>query len=288
VNAGIEGVSPALVARLAKSERQHKYDHGHVLVLAGGVGQGGAARMSARAALRVGAGLVTLAPPPAAIIENAAQLNAVMLRAVGDAHDLYRVLEDGRITTLLLGPGLGRGERTRGLVSTALASGRAVVLDADALTSFEADSQDLFAALHPACVLTPHAGEFVRLFPEEAAEIRAARKPLEIRQALHRAALRANAVVLLKGALTRIAAPGHVVGEHEATGERAAPWLATAGSGDVLAGIIAGLLARGFSAREAALLGTWLHVEAGRMVGPGLIAEDLPEALPDVMRLYGV
>ncbi len=288
MTAEIEGVSPALVARLSKREAQHKYDHGHALVLAGGVGQGGAARLAARAALRIGAGLVTLAPPPAAVIENAAQLTAVMLRPVADASALAAVLEDRRLTALCLGPGLGRDGRTRALVATALGAGRAVVLDADALTVFDDSPATLFSMLHPRVVLTPHEGEFARLFPEEAHSLRAAQSAADRRALVSEAAQRAGAVVLLKGADTCIADPAGPVAEHAATGARAAPWLATAGSGDVLAGLITGLLARGFSAMEAAHLGAWMHVEAARAMGPGLIAEDLPDAVPEVLRRYGV
>ncbi|MBE3637492.1 NAD(P)H-hydrate dehydratase [Mangrovicoccus sp. HB182678] len=281
-------MSPALLARLAKRGDRHKYDYGHVLVLAGGVGRGGAARLSARAALRVGAGLVTLAPPPAALIENACQLNAIMLRPVADAAVLREVLRDARISVICLGPGLGAGERSRALVAEVLATGRPAVLDADALGAFAEAPETLFAMLHRRAVLTPHAGEFARLFPAEAEEMRAARDDVTRRRVLYRAAQRAGAVILLKGSVTRIADPGGASAEHAATGDRAAPWLATAGTGDVLAGLISGLLARGFSPMESAQLGAWLHVEAALRVGPGLIAEDLPEAVPEVFRLLGL
>ncbi len=272
---------PARLARLdwaalAKRPGAHKYDHGHVLVLAGGVGRGGAARLGARAALRVGAGLVTVAPPPAALIENAARLDAVMLRAVADAAGLAAALQDPRFTALLLGPGLGVGERTRALVLTALESGRAVVLDADALTSFADDPAPLFARCAPdRVVMTPHAGEFRRLFPG------AAGSPVAAAQA---AAVTAGAVVLLKGPCTVVATPGAAPLLCAAVYDDAAPWLATAGSGDVLAGLIAGLLARGFAAADAAATAALLHQAAGRAAGPGLVAEDLPEAVATVLR----
>ncbi|WP_371743902.1 NAD(P)H-hydrate dehydratase [Mangrovicoccus sp. HB161399] len=288
MNKSTEGVSPALLARLAKRGDRHKYDYGHALVLAGGVGHGGAARLAARAALRVGSGLVTVAPPPAALIENACQLNAVMLRPVADADALCEVLKDPKISAVCLGPGLGTGERTRALVAAVLASGRSAVLDADALTSFSEAPETLFSMLHRRVVLTPHMGEFARLFPAEAQEMRSAKTALAHRRLLFGAVQRAQAVVLLKGTVTRIADPGGGSAEHAATGERAAPWLATAGSGDVLAGLICGLLARGFSAMESAQLGAWLHAEAALRVGPGLIAEDLPEALPEVFRFIGL
>ncbi|MGP3697263.1 NAD(P)H-hydrate dehydratase [Rhodobacter sp. NSM] len=268
--------------RLAKHEGQHKYDHGHALVLAGPPGHGGAARLAARAALRVGAGLVTLGCPAAAVPENAARLDAVMLRAIDGGGDLERLLEDNRLSALCLGPGLGLAEQRAELVAAALASRRPTVLDADALTLLARDPA-LAAHLHPCCVLTPHAGEFRRMFPDlDPSGDRAARAA-----AAAAAADRAGCILLLKGAETVIAGPGGPA-VHPATGVRAAPWLATAGAGDVLAGLIAGLLARGLSPQEAAEAGVWLHVEAARAFGAGLIAEDLPEALPGVFARLGL
>lgn len=263
----------------------HKYAHGHALVLAGGVGRGGAARLAARAALRAGAGLVTLCPPPAAVIENAARLDAVMLRPVADAAALTATLEDPRIAAVALGMGLGVGERARALTAAALASDRAVVLDADALTSFREDPAALWSATHRRTVLTPHMGEFAGLFPDLAEELRAppARGPAFSRlDAAKRAAARAGCVVLLKGPDTIVAGPQGAAVVSCAAYARAAPWLATAGAGDVLAGLVVGLMARGWSAEAAAAEAAWLHVEAARAVGPGLIAEDLPDALPGV------
>ncbi len=287
-------LSPALAARLAKREDQHKYDHGHVLVLSGGVGRGGAARLAARAALRVGAGLVTLGCPPAAILENAARLDAVMLARIGDAAALTERLADKRLNALCLGPGLGTGQgkedATQALVLAALAARRATLLDADALTAFEGDPQRLFDALHGQCVLTPHAGEFARLFPDAARALKADRNGAAAarRDAVAAAASAAGAVVLLKGADTVIADAGGRSVQLAARGAAAAPWLATAGAGDVLAGLIAGLLGRGFSPMQAAEAGAWLHAAAARRVGPGLIAEDLPEAIPLVFADLGL
>ncbi|WP_096785819.1 NAD(P)H-hydrate dehydratase [Rhodobacter sp. CZR27] len=275
------GAGP-VAERLRKREEQHKYHHGHALVVSGPPGHGGAARLAARAALRVGAGLVTLGCPRAAVAEHAARLDAIMVRALDAAEDLDRLLEDRRFSALCLGPGLGFEPVRAELVAAALASGRPLVLDADALTLVSRDAI-LFDRLHPACVLTPHAGEFARLFPDlAAAEELTARV-----DACHAAAGRAGCTVLLKGAETVIASPGEVA-VNRATGARAAPWLATAGAGDVLAGLIAGLLARGLTPFEAAETGAWLHVEAARAFGPGLIAEDLPEALPGVFRALGL
>lgn len=263
-------------AEALRKQAGHKFDHGHVVVIAGGVGRGGAARLSARAALRIGAGLVTLCCPAAALAENAARLDAVMLRPLTDAAALQALLEDARIRVLCLGPGLGLGDLQRDLLAVALRSGRRLVLDADALTLL-ARAPELLGLLHRGCVLTPHGGEFARLFPDLAlmsSKVDAARA----------AAVRAGCVVLYKGADTVIAAPDGRVQIHSAYRDRAAPWLATAGAGDVLAGIIAGLLARGLPAMEAAAQAAWLHVEAALLFGPGLIAEDLPDMLPLVLR----
>lgn len=287
-----------LSARMSLDKRGgHKFNHGHALVLTGGAGRTGAARLAARAALRVGAGLVTLGAPPEAMAECAAQVTAVMLRQVGDSADLCDLLLDERIGAVCLGPGLGLGSRTRDLVLMVLqmlaGSGRrAVVLDADALTQFSGMTgkpEDLFAqtARLERCVLTPHDGEFARLFPDLASRLEAppARGPAWSRlDAVRAAAARAGCVVLLKGPDTVIAAPDGSALIHSAAYGRAAPWLATAGAGDVLAGLITGLLARACPPLAAAGTAAWLHVEAARAFGPGLIAEDLPEAVPGVLR----
>ncbi len=275
----VDALPPQVIARLRKGQG-HKYSHGHALVLAGGAGQGGAARLAARAALRIGAGAVTLGCPDAAMPENAAQLTAVMLHAVADGADLSALLAARRIAALCLGPGLGMGPREAGLVAAALAAdGPALVLDADALTLLARDG-DLFATLHARCVLTPHDGEFARLFPDLAEMSRV--------DAVRRAAARAGCTVLRKGPDTVIATADGQCFVHGAVYDRHAPWLATAGSGDVLAGIITGLLARGFAPLEAATTGAFLHTSCALAFGPGLIAEDLPEMLPQVLRALGV
>jgi hydroxyethylthiazole kinase-like uncharacterized protein yjeF len=286
-----------------EARNAHKYSHGHALVLSGPSGRGGAARLAARGALRIGAGVVTLGCPPEAVPENAARLDAVMLRPIGDADVLGRVLEDGRINALCLGPGMGTGEReaelvrlalkTRGTAQPAAGRGvrqRSVVLDADALTILS-QRPGLFAALHEGCVLTPHAGEFARLFPDIAEKLAApaTKGPAYSKvDATREAAARAGCVVLYKGPDTVIADPSGRAAINSAHYDRAAPWLATAGSGDVLAGFIAGLMARGFSPFNAACTGAWLHVECALSFGAGLIAEDLPEELPKVFRTLGL
>ncbi|WP_298557401.1 NAD(P)H-hydrate dehydratase [uncultured Aliiroseovarius sp.] len=272
-----------------KFSEDHKFSHGHALILSGPSGKGGAARLSARGALRIGAGLVTVAPTPGALQENAARLEAIMLSPVGDAQTLQAVLVDERLNALCLGPGLGV-ERARDLVPVALAAKRATVLDADALTAFKDDPSALFDMLHDTCVLTPHAGEFARLFPDIAEKLNApaTKGPAYSKvDATREAAARAGCVVLFKGPDTVIAAPDGRCSINSAAYERSTPWLATAGSGDVLAGFITGLLARGRGPMRAAETAAWLHVECALEFGPGLIAEDLPEQLPAVFRKLG-
>ncbi len=249
----------------------HKFARGHTAVLSGGPLATGAARLSALSALRVGSGLVTLACPRNAAFSAAHHVTAVMVRSIADAADLMTFCNDRKVSTLVLGPGAGVTPETRACVEATLGSGRAAVLDADALTVFAEAPSALFAAAGPQTVLTPHDGEFARLFPDlvpgqGAARIAAART----------AAARAGAIVVLKGPNTIIAAPDGAA----AITSDAPPTLATAGSGDVLAGLIAGLLAQGMPAFEAACAGAWLHADAARRFGPGLIAEDLPALVP--------
>ena len=272
----------------------HKFSHGHAVILGGPVGQGGAARLAARGALRVGAGLVTLACPPPSLAENATRLDAVMLRAVEDGADLNALLQDARITALCLGPGLGLDARAAGLVRAALQAGHLrplpTVFDADALTLLSRDPT-LASQLHPACVLTPHGGEFARLFPDIAAMLSEgsdAKASYSKVDATWAAALRAGCGVLFKGADTVIACPDGHCALNAATYETQVPWLATAGAGDVLAGMICGLLARGFTPQVATETGAWLHRAAAQQFGAGLIAEDLPDQLPAVFRALGL
>ncbi|WP_341862054.1 NAD(P)H-hydrate dehydratase [Gymnodinialimonas sp. 57CJ19] len=269
----------------------HKYNHGHALLVSGPMGRSGAARMAARAALRIGAGLVTLAVPGSAMMECAAHLTAIMTRKCDGADAFDALLGDARFNALCLGPAMGIGPNSRAMVASALAAERPVVLDADALTAFADDPAALFDMLHPQAILTPHGGEFARLFPQIAARMNApaTQGPAYSKvDATREAAAVAGCIVLFKGADTVIAAPGGRVRVHSAAYHRAAPWLATAGAGDVLAGIITGLLARGFDPLWAAEAGAYLHVEAARAGGPGLIAEDLPELLPKVLRAHGL
>jgi hydroxyethylthiazole kinase-like uncharacterized protein yjeF len=249
-----------------RTAASHKYSHGHALVLGGGVATSGAGRMAARAALRAGAGLVTVICPEAALAVHAAQLTAVMVRPFADQAGFAQQLEDPRRTAILLGPGAGVGAALRRQVSAALAFGRPCVLDADALTSFADRRRELFKAIRGPCLLTPHEGEFKRLFDYEGDKLTRARA----------AAAESGTVVLLKGADTVIAAPdGRAIIQSDAPAT-----LATAGSGDVLGGIALGLLAQGMATFEAAAAAVWLHAQAARNLGAGMVAEDLIEALP--------
>ncbi|WP_027237858.1 bifunctional ADP-dependent NAD(P)H-hydrate dehydratase/NAD(P)H-hydrate epimerase [Leisingera caerulea] len=269
----------------------HKYAHGHALVLSGGHGKTGAARLAARGALRIGAGLVTVGSPRSAMFENAANLTAIMLRQIDGAHGLAELLEDDRLSALCLGPGMGRGADTQAMVFAALKEKRPTVLDADALTRFELKPEALFEALHENCVITPHGGEFARLFPDLAEKLKAPATtgPAYSKvDATREAAKRAGCVVLFKGPDTVIAAPDGRCSVNSAHYERSAPWLATAGSGDVLAGFITGLMARGFAPMQAAETAAYIHVECALEFGPGLIAEDLPEQIPAVFRKLGL
>ncbi|UWQ81171.1 NAD(P)H-hydrate dehydratase [Leisingera sp. S132] len=273
------------------SSKGHKYTHGHALVLSGGHGKTGAARLAARGALRIGAGLVTVGSPRSAMFENAANLTAIMLQQIDGAHGVSELLEDERFNAVCLGPGLGRGADTQAVVMAVLKENRASVLDADALTRFELKPEALFELLHENCVLTPHGGEFARLFPDLAEKLNAPATtgPAYSKvDATREAAKRAGCVVLFKGPDTVIAAPDGRCSVNSAHYERSAPWLATAGSGDVLAGFITGLMARGFSPMQAAETAAYIHVECALEFGPGLIAEDLPEQIPAVFRKLGL
>lgn len=262
----------------------HKYTRGHAVVVSGGAFSTGAARLAARAALRAGAGLVTIASPRDALAVNAMANLAVMVRGVDGAGELADFLRDARRNAVVLGPGGGVGAPMRDMVLAALAGECAVVLDADALTSFGTEVRTLIAAIagrKAVTLLTPHEGEFGRLF-SAVEEVSKASSKLE---RTRRAAALTGAVCLLKGADSVVAAPDG----RAAIINDAPPWLATAGSGDVLAGLATGLLAQGMGAFEAASAAVWLHAQGAAAAGPGLIAEDLPETMPPIYgRLYAL
>lgn len=263
----------------------HKYKRGHVGVFSGGPSATGAARLAALAAARSGAGAVTVLSPANAMQVNATHLTAIMLRKADAIEDVQDFLGDRRSSSFVLGPGFGVGDKARDFALAVLGRTRqeggveGLVLDADGITSFRNAVSTLFEAAGrpdaPALVMTPHEGEFGRLFPDIADD-----KSLSKLAKARAAAERANAIMVYKGADTVIAAPdGRAV-----INANGAPWLATAGSGDVLAGIVAALLAQGMQAFEAACAAVWIHAEAGSRFGPGLIAEDLPLALVPVLR----
>jgi len=249
---------------------QHKYDRGHALVLGGAV-MTGAARLAARAAMRVGAGLVTVAAPPESVPVYALSLASLIVQPAPDAAAFAALLDDPRRNAVLLGPGAGVGEDLRAAVRAALDRGRACVLDADVFAAFRGDLAALRPGLDARSLLTPHGGEFARLFGD---------LPGSRLDRARAAAALCGAAVLLKGADTVVAHPDGRV----AVNANAPPDLATAGSGDVLAGLAAGLIAQGVEGWEAGCMAAWLHGEMGREAGPGLVADDLPEALPAVLR----
>lgn len=247
----------------------HKYTRGHALV-AGGAVMTGAARLGARSAARLGAGLVTVAAPEAVYPVYAAALTGVIVQPIGGLDDFRKLLDDKRRNAALIGPGAGVGRETRDKTLAILAAGKRAVLDADALTSFSDAPESLFSAIRSPVVMTPHEGEFARLFEAGGGKLDRAR----------RAAQRSGAVIVLKGADTVIAAPDG----RAAINANAPPELATAGSGDVLAGMVLGLMAQEMEPFAAAAAAVWLHGDAASRVGPGLVAEDLLEALPPALR----
>ncbi len=247
----------------------NKFSRGHALLYGGGM-MTGAARMAARAAARAGAGLTSVAVPERAWAVYAAALTSIMVRPLANEAELAPLLADTRITAMLIGPGAGVTGPTRDHALAMLATGRPVLLDADALTTFQHEPQALLAAIAGPCVLTPHEGEFARLFKLKGDKLTRARE----------AARLSGAVIVLKGSDTVIASPDG----RAAINANAPDSLATAGSGDVLGGIILGLLAQGTPAHEAACAGVWMHAEAANLFGPGLLAEDLPDLLPAVLR----
>lgn len=250
----------------------HKHARGRMVVVSGEAWNTGAARLASRAGLRIGAGLVTLLSPPDALAVNAAHLEAVMLRPFETDLELQQLATE--VDAAVIGPAAGVNESTLLNVMALAQTGAALVLDADAITVFRDDPEELFSVLDRDDILTPHAGEFERLFP---GFLKAGPERIT---AARRAAERADAVVLLKGSDTVVAAPDGRV----AVNLNGSPWLATAGSGDVLSGFVAGLVAQGMESFEAACAAVWIHAEAAELHGPGLTAEDLPSLAPAVLR----
>jgi NAD(P)H-hydrate epimerase len=270
---GVAVNAPARWAGLlpARHAASHKYTYGHALVVGGPPHATGAARLAAEAALRVGAGLVTVAATPAAVPVYAARLTAVMVRPLTTAAALRALAADRRVSAALIGPAAGTGEPTLRRMRALLATGRPLVLDADALTVLGPELHHGAVALHPACVVTPHDAELARLLDVTGDRLTRARA----------AAAALGSVVLLKGADTVVAEPGGaatILADAPAT-------LATAGSGDVLAGIVVGLLAQGVPTAAAAAAAAWLHAEAARRHAGTLTAEDLAPELPAALAL---
>jgi hydroxyethylthiazole kinase-like uncharacterized protein yjeF len=253
-------------------QSSHKHQRGSLIVVSGEDWRTGAARLSARAGLRIGAGLVTLYSPPDALMVNASHLEAVMLSPFETDMELEAAAS--KVEAVVIGPAAGVTEATLSNVLALARTGAALVLDADALSVFRDDPPELFSALDRDDVLTPHPGEFERVFPGLLG-----RTPERI-TAVREAAGEAQAVVLLKGPDTVIGAPDGRV----AVNLNGSPWLATAGSGDVLAGFIGGLIAQGMDSFAAACAAVWIHAECARTFGPGLISEDLPDLAPTVLK----
>jgi hydroxyethylthiazole kinase-like uncharacterized protein yjeF len=247
----------------------NKYSRGHAL-LYGGYPMTGAARMAARAAARMGAGLTTIAVPQEAFAIYASALTSIMVHPLMKEHDVAHLLQDTRYTGFLIGPGAGVNDATRTRALAMLATGQPTVIDADAISVFASRADELFQAIRGPCVITPHEGEFKRLFETSGDKLSRARL----------AARSSGAVVVLKGADTVIAAPdGRAI-----INSNAPATLATAGSGDVLGGLILGLLTQGMDAFPAAAAAVWVHGAAAAEFGPGLLAEDLPDLAPSVLR----
>jgi len=247
----------------------NKYTRGHALIY-GGYPITGAARIAARACARIGSGLTTIAVPEIAFPIYATSLTSIMVRPVAASYDFKYLLEDNRLSAFLIGPGAGKEEHIRTYALAMLATGKPTVLDADAINIFANEPLALRSAISGPCVITPHEGEFARLFDNSSDRLISACK----------AAKQSGAIIVLKGNKTVIADPdGRVI-----INKNAPPTLATAGSGDVLSGIILGLLAQGMEPFLAAAASVWLHGAAATQFGPCLIAEDLPDMLPDVFR----
>lgn len=270
-------MSDAHWSALSKSGAGHKYRYGHAAVVSGQSGRGGAARLAARGALRIGAGVVSVLCEEKMIVEHASQLNAIMVRPYGTETSFQECLERIDPKAICIGPNLGLEDSSRTLLAEALTLGRPMCIDADAITLLANSANALPPLSNPHCVMTPHEGELRRYIPDVFAQT-------SCRVTLAKsAAKKAGCVVLFKGQDTVVASPNQAPVIVSSKPFEHASWLATAGSGDVLAGFVTGLLARGFDGVEAACIGAELHLRCANAFGPGLIAEDIPEMLPKVI-----
>ncbi len=250
----------------------NKYTRGHLAILGGPLTSTGAARLAAMAGLRTGAGLVTILCDKKSLPVYARFLLSVMTHVISGNKTISKFISERKVSAFVLGPGAGITAQTRRMVLAALKSDLPVVLDADALSVFKTNPQKLFQAIKSECILTPHDGEFARLFPDISLSNR--------KNAALKAARRSNGVIILKGSRSIVAAPDGRV----KTMPIASAYLATAGSGDVLAGICGGLLAQGMDAYAAAIMAVRIHSYCGKILGAGLIAEDLAQAIPKTLK----
>ena len=265
---------------LEKSGERHKYAYGHAIVVSGPAGQGGAARLAARGALRIGAGLVSVVCAQDARAEHAARLDAVMVKTYSDAAGYVDQLSALKPSAVCIGPNFGLGRDSRDKLSATLLSPYPLCLDADAITLVAQEPDLIKAVSHPQVVMTPHEGELRRLIPEAFARTHSRKSLAQI------AAQSTGSNILFKGTDTIVARPNGDCVVVRSDPYAHAAWLATAGSGDVLSGFITGLMARGFDAFDAAAMGALLHLECAEAFGPGLIAEDIPDVLPTVLARY--
>lgn len=275
-------MTPARWQALGKSGASHKHRYGHAAIISGPAGQGGAARLAARGALRIGTGLVSLVCRADATFEHAAQLNAIMVKSYAqtDAFDTHLTMLNPQ--AICIGPNLGLEHASQVLLRDVMSRGLPACYDADAITLMADASVSLPSISSLQSVLTPHEGELRRLIPEVFATT-------SCRHTLAQAAAdKVGCVVLFKGRETIVAAPDTIPCTISARPFKHTSWLATAGSGDVLAGFITGLLARGFNAHEAACIAANLHFRCAEAIGPGLIAEDIPEILPRILKLSDI
>lgn len=273
-------ISDDLLKRLGKSGDRHKFSYGHAIIVSGPSGQGGAARLAARGALRIGAGLVSVLSSIDARREHAARLDAIMLKTYDDHQGFAHQLSALKPSAICIGPNLGLCSDSRQKLCDVLSLQYPLCIDADAITLIAREPRMIDVVTHSQIVMTPHEGELRRLIPE-------AFNQTSCRVQLSRTAAREmDCNILFKGSDTIVARPNGNCVVVKSSAFRNAAWLATAGSGDVLSGFITGLMARGFDAFDAAALGADLHLHCADEIGPGLIAEDIPEALPKVLNQY--